>query len=127
MTSFLIIDDHPLFRDALGNAIRLAHTDARILEAMSTFGSRGWAQIMSATGVRRAKAAVGRRHLILDGIALAVGLLRLYGLAGPVLDIGCHLGTTPDVIARLVPNKVVGIDPVGAAIETASSRSSMMP
>jgi hypothetical protein len=24
MTSFLIIDDHPLFRDALGNAIRLA-------------------------------------------------------------------------------------------------------
>src|ERR1035437_1455151 len=50
MTSFLIIDDHPLFRDALGNAIRLAHTDARILEAMSTFGSRGWAQIMSAKG-----------------------------------------------------------------------------
>jgi hypothetical protein len=50
MTSFLIIDDHPLFRDALGNAIRLAHTDARILEAMSTFGSRGWAQIMSANG-----------------------------------------------------------------------------
>jgi len=53
MTSFLIIDDHPLFRDALGNAIRLAHTDARILEAMSTFGSRGWAQIMSAKGPNR--------------------------------------------------------------------------
>ena len=52
MTSFLIIDDHPLFRDALGNAIRLAHTDARILEAMSTFGSRGWAQIMVAVGTR---------------------------------------------------------------------------
>jgi DNA-binding NarL/FixJ family response regulator len=50
MTSFLIIDDHPLFRDTLGNAIRLAHTDARILEAMSTFGSRGWAQIMSGSG-----------------------------------------------------------------------------
>jgi 2-polyprenyl-3-methyl-5-hydroxy-6-metoxy-1,4-benzoquinol methylase len=63
--------------------------------------------------------AVGRRHLILDGIALAVGLLRLYGLNGPVLDIGCHLGTMADVIARLVPNKVVGIDPVGAAIESA--------
>ena len=55
MTSFLIIDDHPLFRDALGNAIRLAHTDARILEAMSTFGSRGWAQIMSAKGPGRVK------------------------------------------------------------------------
>jgi 2-polyprenyl-3-methyl-5-hydroxy-6-metoxy-1,4-benzoquinol methylase len=67
--------------------------------------------------------AAGRRHLILDGIALTVGLLRLYGLNGPVLDIGCHLGTTADVIARLVPNKVVGIDPVGAAIETARRHS----
>jgi DNA-binding NarL/FixJ family response regulator len=35
MTSFLIIDDHPLFREALGNAVRLALPDARILEAMS--------------------------------------------------------------------------------------------
>lgn len=35
MTTFLIIDDHPLFREALGNAVRLAHPDARILEAIS--------------------------------------------------------------------------------------------
>jgi DNA-binding NarL/FixJ family response regulator len=35
MTSFLIIDDHPLFREALGNAVRLAHPDAVIFEAMS--------------------------------------------------------------------------------------------
>jgi DNA-binding NarL/FixJ family response regulator len=35
MTSFLIIDDHPLFREALGNAVRLAHPDAQIFEAMS--------------------------------------------------------------------------------------------
>ncbi|BBO08828.1 DNA-binding response regulator [Bradyrhizobium sp. TM102] len=35
MTSFLIIDDHPLFREALGNAVRLALPEARILEAMS--------------------------------------------------------------------------------------------
>lgn len=39
MTSFLIIDDHPLFREALGNAVRLAHPDARILEAMSIKGA----------------------------------------------------------------------------------------
>ena len=39
MTSFLIIDDHPLFREALGNAVRLAHTDARILESMSIKGA----------------------------------------------------------------------------------------
>lgn len=35
MITFLIVDDHPLFREALGNAVRLAHPDARILEAMS--------------------------------------------------------------------------------------------
>ncbi len=39
MTSFLIIDDHPLFREALGNAIRLAHPDAQICEAMSIQGA----------------------------------------------------------------------------------------
>ena len=41
MTSFLIIDDHPLFREALGNAVRLAHPDARIFEAMSIKGALG--------------------------------------------------------------------------------------
>src|SRR3569833_1003544 len=35
MTSFLIIDAHPLFREALGNAVRLALPEARILEAVS--------------------------------------------------------------------------------------------
>ena len=35
MTRFLIIDDHPLFREALGNVVRLAHPDAKIYEATS--------------------------------------------------------------------------------------------
>ena len=35
MTSLLIVDDHPLFREALGNAVRLALPEARIFEAMS--------------------------------------------------------------------------------------------
>jgi DNA-binding NarL/FixJ family response regulator len=39
MTGFLIIDDHPLFREALGNAVRLTHPDARIVEAMSIKGA----------------------------------------------------------------------------------------
>jgi DNA-binding NarL/FixJ family response regulator len=39
MTSFLIIDDHPLFREALGNAVRLTHPDARIIESMSIKGA----------------------------------------------------------------------------------------
>jgi DNA-binding NarL/FixJ family response regulator len=32
---FLIIDDHPLFCEALGNAIRISHPDSRIFEAVS--------------------------------------------------------------------------------------------
>ena len=35
MTGFLIVDDHPLFGEALGNAIRISHPDARIFEAAS--------------------------------------------------------------------------------------------
>jgi DNA-binding NarL/FixJ family response regulator len=35
MMGFLVIDDHPLFGEALGNAIRISHSDARIFEAAS--------------------------------------------------------------------------------------------
>lgn len=35
MMGFLTIDDHPLFGEALGNAIRISHPDARIFEAAS--------------------------------------------------------------------------------------------
>jgi DNA-binding NarL/FixJ family response regulator len=35
MMGFLVIDDHPLFSEALGNAIRISHPDARIFEASS--------------------------------------------------------------------------------------------
>jgi DNA-binding NarL/FixJ family response regulator len=35
MMGFLIIDDHPLFGEALGNAIRISYPDARIFEAAS--------------------------------------------------------------------------------------------
>jgi len=39
MMGFLIIDDHPLFGEALGNAIRISHPDARIFEATSIKGA----------------------------------------------------------------------------------------
>src|SRR4051812_39146280 len=41
MMGFLIIDDHPLFGEALGNAIRIAYPDARIFEATSIKGALG--------------------------------------------------------------------------------------
>jgi len=39
MMGFLIIDDHPLFGEALGNAIRISYPDARIFEATSIKGA----------------------------------------------------------------------------------------
>lgn len=39
MPAFLIVDDHPLFGEALGNAIRTSRPDARILEAASIKGA----------------------------------------------------------------------------------------
>jgi len=39
MAGFLIVDDHPLFGEALGSAIRISHPDARILEATSIKGA----------------------------------------------------------------------------------------
>jgi SAM-dependent methyltransferase len=68
-----------------------------------------------------------RRHYILDGIALAVGMLRRFGLKGPVLDVGCHAGTTVDILARLTPNHIVGLDPIGVAIDTARRQSAGLP
>ena len=39
MTRFLIVDDHPLFREALQSAVRLVHADADIFEATSIEGA----------------------------------------------------------------------------------------
>ncbi len=39
MTRFLIVDDHPLFREALQSAVRMVHADADIFEATSIEGA----------------------------------------------------------------------------------------
>ena len=39
MTRFLIVDDHPLFREALQNAVRMVHADAEVFEATSIEGA----------------------------------------------------------------------------------------
>jgi DNA-binding NarL/FixJ family response regulator len=39
MTRFLIVDDHPLFREALQSAVRMVHADADIYEATSIEGA----------------------------------------------------------------------------------------
>jgi len=89
LTSFLIIDDHPLFREALGNAVRLAHPDARIFEAMSIKGALG---VLAAeqgidlalldengqigNGERFARRAGWKNRVGIDAFRLAVHLLR---------------------------------------------------
>lgn len=65
-------------------------------------------------------AGTHRRHYILDGIALALGVLRRFDLQGAVLDVGCHVGATLDILSRLTPNRFVGIDPLPEAVATAS-------
>ena len=39
MTRFLIVDDHPLFREALQSAVRIAYADAEVFEATSIEGA----------------------------------------------------------------------------------------
>jgi DNA-binding NarL/FixJ family response regulator len=39
MTRFLVVDDHPLFCEALQSAVRLVHADAEIFEATSIEGA----------------------------------------------------------------------------------------
>ena len=39
MTRFLIVEDHPLFREALESAVRLANPEAEILQATSIDGA----------------------------------------------------------------------------------------
>ena len=39
MTRFLIVDDHPLFREALQSAVRIAHAEAEVFEAASIEGA----------------------------------------------------------------------------------------
>lgn len=62
-----------------------------------------------------------RRHYILDGIAMAIGIARRFAITDPILDAGCHLGVTANVLAKLLPNEVVGIDPIGATIDAAKT------
>jgi hypothetical protein len=63
-----------------------------------------------------------RRHYLLDSIAMACSLYRLLQLSGPILDIGCHVGVAPDVLARQLGISVVGLEPVGSAVQAGAVR-----
>ena len=56
------------------------------------------------------------RHYILDAVSTTIGLVRLLGLHGPILDLGCHAGFAASILAEHLENEVVGIDICSAAI-----------
>ncbi len=62
-----------------------------------------------------------RRQFLIDAVSLSCGLYRALGLSGPVLDIGCHVGVVPDVMALTLGVKAVGIEPVTAAVDAGNS------
>jgi SAM-dependent methyltransferase len=68
-----------------------------------------------------------RRHLILDGICMAIGLARAISINSKIVDIGCHAGFVSTTLSECLGCSVVGIDPSDAAITLARSRSADMP
>jgi SAM-dependent methyltransferase len=68
-----------------------------------------------------------RRHLILDGICLCIGLARAIAINGAIADLGCHGGFVATTLAQYLDCYVVGIDPSDEAIMLACSRSASIP
>lgn len=87
----------------------------------SRASERNLMELMTDLEVHSAVASF-KRAQILDGLALAEGLITSKEVKGSVLDAGCHLGVLIDYISRGRTNRIVGIDPVGRAIAEARRR-----
>jgi SAM-dependent methyltransferase len=68
-----------------------------------------------------------RRHLILDGICMAIGLARSISINGAIVDVGCHAGFVGSILSGYLGCNVVGIDPSDPAIALARLKSAGMP
>jgi SAM-dependent methyltransferase len=62
-----------------------------------------------------------RRHFIIDGITIAIGLAKELRLER-IIDVGCHTGITTNLISLELQRRVLGIDPSVAAINYARSQ-----
>lgn len=67
-----------------------------------------------------------RRAYILDSAALATALMRVAGITGTMLDLGCHIGYQTVWMAHKHSNRVVGVDYSKKAIEYAQARAKGM-
>ena len=64
-----------------------------------------------------------KRTEILDAACLLIHLVRELGIAGPVLDIGCHIGYHAQLLAQRAHATVHGIDRCSKAIEAARAKT----
>jgi 2-polyprenyl-3-methyl-5-hydroxy-6-metoxy-1,4-benzoquinol methylase len=64
-----------------------------------------------------------KRAYILDAAALLVYLIPQLEIAGPVLDVGCHIGYHAILIGRQTGREVVGIDKSVVAIQVAKRKT----
>lgn len=63
-----------------------------------------------------------RRHLLIDSLALTLSIARKLDITGPILDVGCHVGIFPDILKEMLSNKIIGLEPISKAVETARIR-----
>ena len=109
MTRFLIVDDHPLFREALENAIRWATPEAEIFEATS---------IDEALAVLESIAIeLTFLDLTMPGTTGLSGLVRLRKAfpRSPIVVVSCH--QDPQIVASVLSLGVSGYIPKSTSKE----------
>jgi DNA-binding NarL/FixJ family response regulator len=109
VTRFLIVDDHPLFREALENAIRWAAPDAYILEATSIDGA------LAVLGANEIELTF--LDLSMPGTTGLSGLLRIRKAfpRSPIVVISCHQDS--EIVASVLSLGVSGYVPKSTSKE----------
>jgi DNA-binding NarL/FixJ family response regulator len=109
VTRFLIVDDHPLFREALENAIRWAAPDADILEATSIDGA------LAVLGANEIELTF--LDLSMPGTTGLSGLLRIRKAfpRSPIVVISCHQDS--EIVASVLSLGVSGYVPKSTSKE----------
>jgi DNA-binding NarL/FixJ family response regulator len=109
VTRFLIVDDHPLFREALENAIRWATPNAEILEATSIDEAL---EVMESTEIE-----LTFLDLSLPGTTGLSGLIRIRKAfpRSPIVVVSCH--QDPQIVVNVLSLGVSGYIPKSTSKE----------
>ena len=109
MTRFLIVDDHPLFREALENAIRWATPEAEIFEATSIDEALA---VLESTEIE-----LTFLDLTMPGTTGLSGLVRLRKAfpRSPIVVVSCH--QDPQIVASVLSLGVSGYIPKSTSKE----------